>query len=302
MRQLFTIILFLEILSATPQSDTYHPLPESDAYWNINLTQAMCFMGGFGFEYYSIRITGDTLINGEVYHKLTTPFVETSLTGGCSQTMFAGYKGAFRQDISLRKVYFVPPALSSEQLLYDFNLDTGDTVRGYLAGFNEEPDIVLSVDSVLIGDSFHKRWLINECYQIYLIEGLGSTYGLLEPSPGCATDMNGYIVECLSHNGETLYPGSSECALVTSVIRREEISDEINVYPNPSRGSITIDLKNLTGDFTLKLSTITGQIIFLKELSAQDSFTLNDLPKGILLLSMHDKQNRITGRKLIKIE
>ncbi len=302
MKQLISICLFFAVLSASPQSGAYHPLPDSNALWNINLTHGMCFMGGFGFEYYSIMISGDTIINGEIYHKLATPFVEATNTGGCTQTMFAGYKGAFRQDISLRRVYYIPPALTGEQLLYDFNLETGDTIRGYLAGFNEEPDIVLSIDSIQIGDSFHKRWLINDCYQIYLVEGIGSTYGLLEPSPGCATDMNGYSIECFSYNGEALYPGFTECGLITSVTERTGMHDGISVYPNPSTGTITVDLKSNNEISNFRLSSITGQTIMNRELDVRDSFTLRDLPKGIFVLSLLDNHNLILFRKLIVIE
>jgi hypothetical protein len=174
MKKLLLFIAVCAALSLSAQTSTYQPFPEGNASWNISYTQAMCPLGGDAYENFSIVMTGDTMINGQVYHKLFTPYVYADISGGCTQAHFEGYKGAIRQDIPNKKVYFLPPTdFTVEQLLYDFTMEVGDTVKGYLSGGWMEDNVVVSIDSVLVGQNFHKRWLVNPCYDIYLIEGVG---------------------------------------------------------------------------------------------------------------------------------
>jgi len=162
----------------------------------------MCFpIGGTIDSYYSVTISGDTLISSQIYHKLSTPFVQSIITGTCTPYVNSGYDGAIRQDTANRTVFYVPPSDSLEQLLYDFNMQMGDTVKGFLESFASPADTVHSIDSVLVGTNYRKRWNINPWYNIYLIEGIGSTYGLIVPSPGFIVDFADYTLTCFTQNG-----------------------------------------------------------------------------------------------------
>jgi len=300
MKTLLVLFATLTVLLVQSQTSVYHPFPDSNACWNVNMSQGMCFMGGFISEDYSLTISGDTVINSQTYHKLTTPFVQATITGGCTQQNFAGYQGAFRQDIAGRKVYFVPPTLSTEQLLFDFTMEIGDTVKGYLAAFNSPADTVVETDSVLIGADYRKRWLTNPCYDIYLIEGIGSTFGLLKPSPGCATDMDYYSLTCFSQDGQTLYPEPSvECQLITSINNIDPISDAVQIYPNPSNGSITIGFDKPETIKELRLTDMTGKIILQKQLNNQPKVNIDKLPGGTYLLTIVDRKNSISTRIIV---
>jgi hypothetical protein len=300
MKNLLLSIALLSVIAAKSQTSVYHPFPDSNACWNINMSQGMCYMGGWADEAYSITISGDTIINSQSYHKLTTPFVEVVVTGGCTQRNFAEYKGAIRQDIPGKKVYFVPPTQPAEQLLYDFAMEVGDTVRGFLQIYSSPNDIVLEIDSVLVGDSYHKRWSINPCYGIYLIEGIGSTFGLLAPSPGCMTDMDYYTLTCFNQNGESVYPDpSSECRLITSTNNPDLISDAVHIFPNPSHGSFTVDFLQPNDIQKIRLTDMTGNIIFQKSLANQKTVNIADIPRGTYILTVIDKENKTTNRKII---
>jgi len=184
MRSLTLLLIFYSLVS-TGQTSVYHPFPDSSALWNIHFS-LYCFSNGTGNENYSITISGDTTISAHTYHKLTTPFIQSLSTGICSGPV-SGYKGSFRQDTLAHKVFYIPRDSSSEQVLYDFNLHTGDTVKGYLEARAYPKDIVNTIDSVLVGTQYRKRWSINSAYHIQWIEGVGSTYGLpmeqIMPSP-----------------------------------------------------------------------------------------------------------------------
>ncbi|MGV8964265.1 MAG: T9SS type A sorting domain-containing protein [Candidatus Saccharimonadaceae bacterium] len=300
MKKLLLLIAMLSVFSAKSQTFVYHPFPESNATWNVNVSQAMCFMGGSSSEDYSITFSGDTIIGNLAYQKLTRPFVQFSFTGGCTQINFPGYQGAIRQDVSNKKVYYVSPSQSAEQLLYDFTMEPGDTVKGYLESFNNPPDIVTEIDSVLVGDTYRKRWFINPCYEIYLIEGIGSTFGLLQPSPGCATDMDFYSLTCFNQDGQTQYPDpSSECQLITSINDIDFISDAVRVFPNPSSGSFTIDIGNNKNIVKIRLANMIGNIVYQKDIVGQNNINIAALPNGAYILTIIDKEKRTTNRKII---
>lgn len=65
-------------------------------------------------------------------------------------------------------------------------------MKGYIASFAVQTDTVQSIDSVLVGNTYLKRLIIKNCYNVHFIEGIGSVYGLLERSPGCVTDLPDY--------------------------------------------------------------------------------------------------------------
>lgn len=300
MKKLLLLIATLSVFSAKSQTFVYHPFPESNATWNINMSQGMCFMGGFSSEDYSITFSGDTIIENLAYQKLTSPFVQSNFTGGCTQINFPGYQGAIRQDVTNKKVYYVPPSQLTEQLLYDFTMEVGDTVKGYLESFNYPLDIVTEIDSVLVGDNYRKRWFINPCYEIYLIEGIGSTFGLLKPSLGCATDMDYYSLTCFNQNGQSLYPDpSAECQLITSTNDIDAKSDAVLVFPNPSNGSFTVEFYRPIDILEVRLSDMIGNIVFQTQISNQNKINIANLPSGAYILTIIKKDNIATIRKII---
>jgi hypothetical protein len=136
------------------------------------------------YSWYTVFTEGDTIINSLLYTKL----YESGALGAFGPQFFYAYeyKGAYRQDTALRQVYFVPPSFSAESLWYDFNLSVGDTLSFNVNNQNS----VLQIDSVLVGSSWHKRFLLADLgwggtglpdTNYALIEGVGSTLGLLQP-------------------------------------------------------------------------------------------------------------------------
>jgi hypothetical protein len=295
---LLIIILVFVTLFSNGQTSVYHPFPDSDAVWNIQLSMYCSPIYSYG-EQYSITITGDTLINSRTYHKLTIPNVVKSYnTTYCGNTT-SGYRGAIRQDIANKKVFFVRPSDNLERLLYDFNMQVGDTVPWFEHII--KPDIVQSIDSVLVGGSYRKRWNINEQYRISFIEGIGSTYGLIKQSPG--SGFIGYFpdlsITCYSQNGITLYPNSSaDCQLITYVNSPDKIADQVKIFPNPSNGFLTIGFDN--ADIKeIRLTDLFGKTIFQQKKDNQAKIYIDNLKSGTYILTIIDKDNKITNRKIV---
>jgi len=301
MKKLLLIIATFSTLTISAQTSVYHPFPDSNACWNFHYAPMHC---GFGiaYEYYSIIYSGDTIICSKSYHKLTTPYVQFYTSGSCTQQNFPGYKGAIRQDTANRNVFFVPPSDSAEQLLYDFTMQVGDTVKGYTQNFifTSVPDIVLSVDSVLVGNDFHKRWKINSEYSIYLIEGVGSTFGLIEPSPGSVIDVPGYHISCFQQNGMTLFPDTTgNCQIITSINSNETISDQIKVFPNPSNGLFAIEFDQPLKISEVQVTDILGNIVYQLNTDNNKNIYIDNLPSGIYILTVIDKDKKKINRKIV---
>lgn len=307
MRTMKKILFLLGItcvgLPAISQTSVYHPFPDSNASWNFSWNIYMCFNGGFAEENYSIVLSGDTVIGSQTYHRLMIPYVEYNSTGGCSQYHFPGYRGAVREDSLESKVYFVPPSDTAEQLLYDFTMEVGDTVKGYLSTFLPGPDTVVQIDSVRVGQSYRKSWLVNSCYNITFIEGIGSSYGLLEPSPGCATDLPVYSLNCFRQNGQTLFPDTnSECQLIDVVPPAGRISAPVCVFPNPSSGGFTVDVRNCTNAEAVRITNLTGQTVYQKTIDGKERMNIPGLPAGTYVLTVTCIDQMQTNIKIVSLK
>lgn len=271
-------------------STSYYQFPETNATWNFHFTLIGMTSSGAD-EDYSISISGDTTINALTYHKLTTPFANT--------IALIGYKGAIRQDITAKKIYFLPRTETTEQLLYDFTLQVGDTVKGYIQANLSQKDTIKSIDSVLVGNSYRKRWLVNSNYNIYFIEGIGSTYGLIEQSPGSTPDFPDFSINCFRENSQTLYPDSqTNCELINSVKRIDTNSNQIRVSPNSQSGSFTITFDN-SDIIEIKLIDLSGKVIFECPTTNKKTIMINNLQSGLYILIGKDTTNRLITKKII---
>jgi len=162
--------LLLIVFKSNAQTSIYHPFPESNATWNV------LWDGGFFsgcLESFSYNISGDTVISTITYQKIEVPYILN--LGVCSPFHSTGYNGCIREDTSTRKVYYLAPDSTNEELLYDFSLQVGDSAQGSLRFNCFTPTLaVLQIDSILIGTNYRKRWTIGNAFPSnHIIEGIG---------------------------------------------------------------------------------------------------------------------------------
>lgn len=295
MKKNLLLILTAVTFSATAQTSVYHPFPDSNSVWNYHYV--LNCIQGYADEYYSLTISGDTTISAQLYHKLFIPYVQSFSTGTC-EFHSVGYKGAFREDTLNRKVFFIPPSQSTEQLLYDFNMQVGDTINGYL-GYFGLPSIIQSIDSILVGGTYRKRWNLT-CYGIQVIEGIGNTYGLIEYLPGCATDFPDYTLTCFSQNEQTLYPDTTtNCELITSIENVTASKILTTIFPNPFNSTATLELKNDFENAELKIYTALGNQVRQQEIISQITIIdRNKLANGIYFYQVTTDNGIVATGKL----
>lgn len=298
MEKILFIILTFTTLSLKAQTSVYKPFPESNAIWNFQSYISCPSIVSFT-ENYSITITEDTVINSQIYHKLSVPAVIKSYDTTICNHVSLGYKGAFRQDVLNKKVFFMSPSSNTESLLYDFNIEVGDTIKGLTASYT---DTVFSIDSVLVGSSYHKRWNFNQEFNISLIEGVGLTYGLIELSPGNAIGNFPYFnITCFSNNNISLYPNSSiNCELITSLNKTDNHFNQIKIFPNPSTGALKVcfDKINIT---EIRITDIFGNMVFREVQLTGTDFEIKELNSGTYTLTLIDSNNKRINYKIIII-
>ena len=316
MKKLILLILLLPLLQTKAQTNIYHPFPDSNAVWNVNTW--FCCYGGcpppplpnplITNSYFTYFLNGDTLINNINYNKVYKNGYshEHCVTGGNvnNWTFYDSiYQGGLREDINSKKIYYLQPSGVNECLLYDFNLNVGDTLKDDCQ--LQIYGIVISIDSIMIGSAYRKKLNLSVGTPPFgLIEGIGTTGGLLEKLYDFEA---GSILLCFKQNNQTLYPDTTTlCDLITSAPYVENEVQDVKIFPNPVSEEINIsfNLQKPT-DVKLQIYDSLGQKIkeFLEEKQTKGlnkiDFSVEDIPKGIYFLRIKIGENEIT-RKIVK--
>jgi len=208
----------------------------------------------------------------------------------------------------LKRVYFFPPYgyPQADTLLYDFNLALGDSIPlSWLYPENFCDATVGFIDSVLVGDSYRKRFRISTVDgppfdTTWLIEGIGSTRGLF--GGYCASWEGWQYLTCFVQNDTiALPPGyNSDCNLITHSSEVTAQSNSIITYPNPVKDKLWVTVSVQTGNIFLTVSNILGGNLIERQFNAhQIQIDLSNFEPGVYLLIVKTA-NRVEIRKVLK--
>lgn len=185
----------------------------------------------------------DTLISDVLYSKLYL------LSDTIEAHKNREYIGGLRNDTESR-VYYFPTWSDEEMLLYDFEVEIGDTLYNN-QWFNPSGFIVVSfIDSIEVSTHFRKRIHFApypDEYPLSLtpwIEGIGSMRGLLFQSGDVPTNGTWGELVCFMHNNITVYHSSlyNSCYPLPLYVP-EQINanrSSIDVFPNPADDNFTV--------------------------------------------------------------
>jgi len=299
MRKPFLFIIILGI-SLQLSGQIYHSLNYQKAKWCIQYNNHEIPPPFWWYtNYWETAYSGDTIINNKNYIKVS----RTEYDIFCLNTVLNGpdYIGSIRDDTIQKQVFYVPKTETEEKLIYDFNLGIGDTLFSYLNFY--EPLIVEQVDSIIISQTYHKR-IQFQYNEAEIIEGLGSTTGLLEEL--IAFEGGSYL--CAFYIDTTFTYPESPCNLSAtdscSTLSTEpniKFSD-IEIFPNPAKDKVQIKISNdlLLNHPKLELSSISGKILINQSLTNEiTKFYLNDLISGIYIVNIISDNKTILNKKLI---
>lgn len=311
----FTILisfLFSIYSLSTSAQNSYEPLLDETAIWNFDRTiECEPYTPYYHFQY-SLVLSGDTSINGVEYQKLVRPAWEFSKPDWFEGTVedcndssrpATGYLGALREDVNNQKVYFIATEESEEMLLYDFTMETGDTLNSYYPVWilnGDDPFIVESVDSVLINGSHHLRWNIqyesmpDDAQRIQIIEGIGGLHGLIDPDPFFLIHSSVTELMCYSNADGDLYPSDAgPCNLITDIEEMMSSEDQIVVFPNPARDHLSLQLpENLNHpSAVIQISDLTGRMVWEQRNSVAPQIVISttEWSPGLYLVRLSSK-------------
>lgn len=285
MKKLLLIFLIAISLNSFSQTSNYIPFPTSQGDWTYR------YFGDYGEltnEYYYFQLNGDTIINDSIYKKIygENYFDEDWLDDG--------YLGAIREQSKV--IYFIPDTSSTELVLYNFNLNIGDTIIHPFGGAScyDDTVYVYEIDSVLISNNYHKRISFEDGPA--WIEGIGSIAYLLHPFEFLCVSGN-LNLQCMMNDNQILW-GESNSLCFVSVDEIEIPESDLSIYPNPSNSIFTINHKSGLID-QIFVSDNAGRIIIKMSDLNQHQVRIDKLPSGSYIVRIIDDRGRISINKLI---
>ena len=274
---IFIHLLPFNLFSNLPS--TYTPFAGSNAIWKFVYFSVQPAPYPFD-SYVQDSLGSDTMINSKIYHKLYRSYFDVL----CDTVLVHGpsYFGGIRQDTIQRYVNFID-LNGFDTLLYRFNLSVGDTIK-YTYNIIHS-NVVTSIDSIIIDGSFRLRYQLLDVTLFplpgnfsYIIEGIGSTGGLLE----IMYPLNA-ILTCYQENNFTFYLDSAhiqschsplDSCFAASIKNMQE--NNWSIIPYYSSISRSIYFKNLNDEmFTVELYDLLGRVILKRTIEGAQIIFLN---------------------------
>ena len=257
--------------------------------------------------YYSIKSTKDSII-----HNKTVSVLEKVYWGnevGVDTTLYMYGEN--------KKVYIYDFLSDAFNLLYDFNLQAGDTIiiqdSTDLSGYYFDPLYSISFFEVKV-DSVNEIIIDTENLIVQytsptvesqgqffdkIIESIGNTshfLGYSNPIP-----IGGYLGFLICYTDAVIYynPTGTNCSVG---LPKQTINDGILLYPNPFRDEILIS-GIAKKDYNLIIEDLTGKMVHVSNGKADQNvikLNLNFLSNGTYLIKIITNEKLLT-QKLIKL-
>ena len=185
--------------------------------------------------------------------------------------------GLCREDTVQHKVYIISPYDTVERLLYDYNMQVGDTLAYYFYGGAHNPSgVVAKMDSILIDGNYYKKWELNNLapyiYFTTIIEGIGVVFW--------STFEQAKKTICFRRNGVIIpvdyYVTSSTCALDISNITTNNRT--ITISPNPANQCSKITFPHTIQSGQLTITDVLGKTVCNKTINNKPEIAIGELP------------------------
>ncbi len=261
-----------------------------DKQWNVRFTGFSWFVT-YSTEIY--KIDGDSTVNSKSYQKLWASFDSLSTWS---------YQGLVREEG--KKVYFIP-ADRSEGLLYDFDLEIGDTARVVNLNFDNIPVQIIDKDTITLFGKQRVRWHISHesYYAEYWIEGIGSSNGPIHTKFYYNMNCPTWELLCLHQNDSLLYMLNSQIGCYQSNVGMEEIEaqNSIDFWPNPVKKGNAVRVDFGFEPNQVEMINSSGKVVYVAAELTQNSLQIetNSLATGLYLIRVINQENKTQILKLI---
>lgn len=306
--KLVSIVAFTlcSVLNIFAQTEFSRNIVDTTKQWNI------VEYGWIGAQTMAYRIMNeDTIINNKSYNRIQRSFAYTPMLQEWNEWQGMGW---IREEDN--KVFIFPEEyydepiskdIQEEYLLYDFSLQTGDSVNLYREGrflltdYRDNgmmPFYVVSTDSIEIGSIKCKRLFLsrdknrNTPSEIW-IEGIGSNTGFLESTCSYYEHLRNLL--CVKQNEEVMYyNGDNTCYIYVSI---DDIDNtNAKIYPTLVKDNIyVVSDNNKTMD--ISFVNISGHIMKTIRTKGSKEIDISSLPSGIYNVII----NNTHSQKIIKL-
>ena len=301
---LYTLLaLLLMAGGATMQAQEWMSLLKDNSEWNILWQSTGVPTPELITE--SLVISGDTLIDGELYKKVLRKL--SSETQYWHGSMEYDLYGIIKEEES-GKVFYKPKEQEVEYLLYDFGMNVNDTAVMYWCQ-NPNCEVHVRIDSIatqhiagaerrvfyvsskdMYGDEWH--WLNT------WVEGIGAMEGLLY---SCHVVNAGGItlheLLCYHEDGELVWqnPTYNTCLIDPLGIQDNIEASGLRVYPNPARDRVVVEGMEAV---EVMVYNISGQMV--KCVRGTNEINVEGLAEGVYLVRIMDADGKVYTNKITK--
>ncbi len=281
----FSALILLITQSNVVISQDYIPMNFEDGVWIEHYIEE----GGYR-EFTQKICNGDTLINNDLYYKLyeTKVKIYYNRSNDTIRDIYLGLIGNF----SDKTVKYIPKDSIDPVTIYDFNLKTGDTIKGAVDNF-----VIREIDSTEICGRYHKRYNQTEGAQPAetLIEGIGFSNGLL--GYFSYFDLGGETNNMLWCYSEWTNKDCSPCEYIEGILVQKS---GIQIYPNPFTDQIRIQSPKPI--IQIKIYDMLGHDVFTENPSYYDNelLELNHLMTGFYLMRIQFNDHSFYSLPILK--
>lgn len=304
-----TFLTALIVTSAlTAWSQDFAPL---NAKWHYeNFCHMPPWHGSCG--YFTVEVVRDTVVNG-----LAASVLENRNMGA----IIPEAEVIIREDGD--RVYFFENG--QLKLLYDFNLNAGDTMTfsiphnsiyyDFSCGFFPDTSLtarvlvtstnltevdgqllkVLNTSPIFTEGGDHFNWVLGSVSQ--RIGSSGGLFGFSETQ--CLGGFSGHL-RCYSDSLISLTTITEACDFVTGVDGSRGMGT-VAIYPNPT--SSTVRVESTDGEISAyRISNMSSQIVLDRRFapSATINIDLGHLPQGLYILEAHGLNGNVTRERIVK--
>lgn len=310
MKKLTSLFSLLIVALLSLNAQEYVPFPTKNVNWNI-FYDGTCEEAPPEKALIRYTLQGDTTLNGYTYTLLCREKGDTinptvTPIGGLREEDKRIYFVGNPTDIYYNKFY-----AEYEYLLYDFNVEIGDTIYHIPGEQDYFKSAVLDIDSILIGDSYRKRYMVDNNWFYHqfdeIVEGIGSIknglLGHITDIPTCGTHYWEHI--CFREDGLVKYlnPNFDECfpSYLLNAMEDLVLHQDIEITPNPFNYELRITNRTHKTQLTFYLLDMQGKTMVKQPINSQEEvININVLP-GIYIAQIIDNEgNVLIAKKLIK--
>jgi len=249
------LILFLILLSTSSSyCQDYNPLVKEGAIW------VTTYFDDYGVDFYcAFKIESDTVVNNITYNKVFKSNIEP-IAGQqefrfLDRSFFGLIREVDKQVFFIRfedYVFMENCPIDEESLIYDFDIEVGDTLLMCNTVMVEGNSVIFSeIEDRVEFNIPSKVFLYSDYDQEYLIEGIGNSKGIFSDATNFLS--TGYFLSRLIYYCED----DTDCPFLVSSNDLFE-DEEIAIYPNPTQGMLRVTLSD-SDNYDYTVMSISGR-------------------------------------------